>query len=278
MTHFQLPNNTTISAPGYGTYLLEKSIAAQCVATAIDIGYRHIDAAAIYKNEPEVGRGIRESGVSRNELFITSKLWNTERGYDTTLRAFEKTCQDLQVEYLDLYLIHWPANAKQFNHWQSLNSETWRAFETLYRQGTIKVIGLSNFLPHHIDSLLEKAEVPPMVNQLEYHPGYQQRALIDFCKKQDILVQGWGAIGQARILDNPTLKEVAGKYGKTVAQLCIRWAIQNGTVPIVKSSTESRIRENFEVVDFTIANEDMAIIDGLPPQGGTGLDPDQVDF
>ncbi|MDO4535568.1 MAG: aldo/keto reductase, partial [Clostridium perfringens] len=240
-------------------------------------GYRHIDAAAVYKNEKSVGQGIKESNIPREELFITSKVWNTERGYESTLKAFEKTIADLQLDYLDLYLIHWPASSSKYKNWEEINMETWRAMTDLYKAGKIRSIGVSNFLPHHLEALV-KTEIAPMVNQIEFHPGQMQKEVVDYCRKHKIQIEAWSPLGTGLMLKNEKLKKIAEKYNKSVAQLCIRWCIQNGAIPLPKSVTPSRIKENTEIFDFVISNEDMDTINNMPYLGGSGLNPDKINF
>jgi diketogulonate reductase-like aldo/keto reductase len=244
---------------------------------AIKKGYRHIDAAAIYGNEISVGRGIRESGIERSALFVTSKVWNNERGYQKTLNAFAKTLADLQLDYLDLYLIHWPAYSSRFSNWEELNLETWRAITDLHKSGRIRAIGVSNFLPHHLAALMG-TEVPPMVNQIEFHPGQMQHETVEFCRRNAILVEAWSPLGSGRLLANPLLSSIAAKYNKSVAQLCVRWCLQHEVLPLPKSVTPARIAENADVFDFSIAEDDMAAIDNMTHVGGSGLHPDHVDF
>lgn len=276
---FRLNNDIEIPSIGFGTWQTpDGETAVLAVKTALENGYRHIDAAAIYKNEVSVGLGIKESGIKREELFITSKVWNTERGYEKTKLAVEKTLEDLDLDYLDLYLIHWPANKKQFSNWKEINQETWKAMEELYKSGKIKAIGVSNFLPHHLEALLETAEIKPMVNQIEYHPGLIQKETVEFCKKHDILIEAWSPLGTGRLLGNSDLKFIAKKYNKSVAQLCIKWVLQNGILPLPKSVTPSRILENKDVFDFEISKEDMNRINEMENVGGSGLNPDEVDF
>jgi len=279
MQTFTLKNGVEIPSLGYGTYLTASKTAAEVVEEALAAGYRHIDAAAIYGNEQEVGEGIKKSGLPRESIFVTSKLWNANRGYETTKKAFQQTLADLQLDYLDLYLIHWPANAKQFPEtWASLNSETWRAFEDLYKAGKIKAIGVSNFDIEHLESLFKTATIKPMVNQIELHPGYPQREQVAFNKAHDILVEAWGPLGQSRLINNDTLVAIGQKHQKSSAQVCLRWSLQQGFLPLAKSVTSARIIENFDIWDFELDVEDMKTIDALQEQGWSGLRPAEVDF
>lgn len=279
-TDYQLNNGVLIPAIGFGTWQTpDGSVAVDSVIEALRLGYRHIDTAAIYGNEVSVGQGIARSGVDRRSIFVTSKVWNNERGYDSTLRAFDKTMSDLNLDYLDLYLIHWPAVAAQFaDNWSDINYDTWRAMERLVADGRVRAVGLSNFMPHHIKPLLEKASIVPAVNQIEFHPGQMQSECVEFCKSNNIVVEAWSPLGTGRLLDNELLVPLAEKYGKSVAQLCIRWALQHQVVVLPKSVTPSRIAQNLEVYDFKISDADMAAIDAMPYSGGSGLDPDKVDF
>lgn len=276
---YLLSNNYKIPNIGFGTFRTPSGEETeQSVLNAIKSGYRHIDCAAAYGNEKSVGDAILKSGVAREELFVTSKLWNDDKGYENTLKAFNKTLEDLQLDYLDLYLIHWPIAKASKNNWQEANTESWRALEELYSQGKIKAIGVSNFLPHHLEPLLENAKIKPMVNQIEFHPGMLQEETVEFCKKHHILVEAWAPFSNGQILTNPVLKEIADKYKKSVAQLSLRWIIQKGIVPLPKSVTPERIKSNLEVFDFEISEQDVDIIDRLTDCGGSGLHPDEVDF
>ncbi|MBQ7338514.1 MAG: aldo/keto reductase [Clostridia bacterium] len=275
---YTLPNGCPIPCVGFGTWQTpDGETAVSSVREALRVGYRHIDTAACYGNEVSVGEGIRQSGVNREDIFVTSKVWNSERGYDKTLRAFEKTLADLGLDYLDLYLIHWPAAAHQYEDWDALNLSTWRAMTELYKAGRIRAIGVSNFLPHHIASLME-TEVPPMLNQIEFHPGYMQPEIVRYCRERGVLVEAWSPLGTGRVLGNETLCAIAQKYGVSTAQLCIRWCLQHDTLPLPKSVTPARIEQNTHVFDFTVSDEDMKTIDALPYIGGSGFHPDRVDF
>lgn len=278
MENMKLNNGYMIPEIGYGTWQSPDSeVTVNGVKSALACGYRHIDTAAAYKNEESVGEGIKESGVARKDLFVTSKVWNSQRGYEKTIAAFEKTLSDLDLDYLDLYLIHWPASKKDYENWEEINLETWRAMTDLYKAGKIKAIGVSNFKPHHLKALM-KTEVKPMVNQIEFHPGFMQEETVKYCRDNGILVEAWSPLGTGRMLTNPDLQEVASHYGKSVAQICIRWCIQHNVLPLPKSVTPSRIEENSNVFDFEINAEDMQRIDALENFGGSGLDPDEVDF
>jgi diketogulonate reductase-like aldo/keto reductase len=276
---YLLSNSYKIPNIGFGTFRTPSGEETEkSVLNAIKLGYRHIDCAAAYGNEKSVGEAISKSGVAREELFITSKLWNDDKGYENTIAAFNRTLEDLQINYLDLYLIHWPIAKASKNNWQEVNNESWRALEDLYKQGKIRAIGVSNFLKHHLESLMETVKIQPMVNQIEFHPGMLQKETVAFCEKHNILVEAWAPFSNGQILNNPVLKEIADQYEKSVAQITLRWIIQKGIVPVSKSVTPERIKNNLEVFDFEISSKDAERIDNLTNCGGSGLHPDEVDF
>lgn len=264
---------------GFGTFQTpDGEVCVNAVREAIAVGYTHIDTAAIYQNEVSVGEGVRQSGKARNELFITSKVWNSERGYDKTLRACEKTLKDLGTDYLDLYLIHWPANKLQFgDQAEAINVETWKAMERLSDEKLVRSIGLSNFYPHHMEPILAMANIAPTVDQIEYHPGLLQEDTIELCRKNDILVEAWSPLGRGHLLDNSVLAEIAGHHGKSPAQVILRWVLQNNVLPLVKSVHAERIRENYDIFDFELNHQEMNTIDALP-DARFGGNPDTVEF
>lgn len=279
MQDFILNNHLSIPSIGFGTWQIpDGEPTFNAVTTALNDGYQHIDTARAYNNEKSVGDAVKASGIERSAVFLTTKLWNKERGYISTLKAFERSLDLLQTDYLDLYLIHWPANGKQFENWKEINAETWKAFEELYEKGRVKAIGVCNFMVKHLDALKETATLFPMVNQIEYHPGHTQDAVVAYCKKEQVLVEAWSPIGSGRLLNNAQLKSIAGKYRVSVAQLCIKFCLQNDILPLPKSVTPAYIRSNLEVAGFTIEPSDMDAIRAIKKEGWSGLDPDQVDF
>lgn len=275
---FTLNNGYEIPKFGFGTYLAEDKTLIESVKIAINSGYRLIDTAAFYNNESALGFAIKDSEINRNELFITSKVWNTDRGYKQTKLAFEKSLNNLKLDYLDLYLIHWPANKKQFNNAKEINAQTWKAMEELYLEGKIKAIGLSNFLPHHIEELKETAQIMPMVNQIEFHPGFAQVELVKYCQKNNIIVEAWSPLGRSDSLNNKTIKSLSRKYDKTPAQIILRWIVQQNIIPLPKSTTPSRIIENINIFDFELDNDDIELINNIKESNAECANPDEVDF
>lgn len=269
-----LNNGYKIPEIGYGTMHLNPTV--ETVKKALNCGYRHLDCAFIYGNEADVGTALQEFGVKREELFVTSKCWNAERGYDKALKAFDKTLADLKLDYLDLYLIHWPAVERNDPDWLNTNLSTWRALESLYRSGRVRAIGLSNFWPKHLKPLLDAAEIAPMVNQLELHVGFTNPETVALCREHEIVVEAWSPLGRGALLENETLKAMAAKYQVSVPQLCVRWCLQNGFVPIVKSSSEERMKANLDVYYFELTEDDMALLNSMEYCGGSALDPEQM--
>lgn len=256
---------------GLGVFKVEEGQEVESsVKMAIQAGYRSVDTAAIYRNEEGVGKAIKESGVPREELFITTKVWNADQGYESTLAAFEASMEKLGLEYLDLYLVHWPVKGKYI--------DTWKALEKLYADGKVRAIGVSNFHIHHLQDVLEVAEVKPMVNQVEYHPKLSQVELLNFCKQNGIQMEAWSPLMQGELLQNEVLMDLAEKYNKTVAQIILRWDLQNGVITIPKSVKEHRIKENADIFNFEITDEDMKKIHALNENKRVGADPDNFDF
>lgn len=241
----------------------------RAVQSALENGYRSIDTAAIYKNEDGVGRALARSGVPREDLFITTKVWNSDQGYDSTLAAFEESRKKLGLDYIDLYLIHWPVAGKY--------KETWKALETLYRDGKVRAIGVSNFQVHHLKDLIADSSITPMVNQVEFHPLLTQEDVRAYCREHNIQLEAWSPLMQGN-LDHPVLTELAAAYGKSPAQIILRWDLQHGIVTIPKSVTPSRIAENADVFDFELKADDMAKLDALNENRRFGPDPDNFAF
>jgi diketogulonate reductase-like aldo/keto reductase len=276
---FTLSNGVKIPCIGFGTWeASEGEVAFSSVLAALKAGYRHIDTATAYRNEESVGRAIRESGIPRNEIFLTTKLWNTEHGYDATMRAYEGSAKKLGTDYFDLYLIHWP-NPPQFrSRWQEANAGTWKAFEELYRAGKLKAIGVSNFHQRHIEPLLETAAIVPQVNQIRLCPGCTQDAVVEYCRGKNILLEAYSPLGRGAIFEAAEMKALAEKYHRSIAQICIRWSLQRGYLPLPKSVTPGRIIENAQVFDFELSPEDVEKIAGLTGIAGLDQNPDTTTF
>ncbi|PKH08842.1 aldo/keto reductase [Planomicrobium sp. MB-3u-38] len=264
-----LHNGVEMPRFGLGVYkMTDKEEAVNAMITAIEAGYKAIDTAAVYENEQEVGEAVRNSAVKREDLFITSKVWNTDQGYDQTLRAFEASLERLGFDYLDLYLTHWAVPGKY--------EETYRAIQRLYDEKLVRAIGVSNHHQPHLERILAKANTKPMVNQIELHPQLTQEPLREFCAQQKIAVTSWSPLARGRLLDDAVLAEIAAKHNKTIAQVIIRWHLQNDLIVIPKSVTPSRIIENADVYDFSLAAEEIKAIDGLNQDWRTGTNPDDV--
>ncbi len=268
---FTLNNGVEIPYLGLGVYLSEEGKEVErAVDWALEAGYRHVDTASIYGNEAGVGRAVAHSNVPRSEIFVTSKVWNSDQGYDSTLRAFDASMQRLGLEVLDLYLVHWPVAGKY--------KETWKALERLYREKRVRAIGVSNFLQHHLEDLLGEAEVVPAVNQLEFHPYLVQQPLQDFCRAKGIQYEAWSPLMQGEIFKIPEMARLAEKYGKSIAQVVLRWNLQKGVVTIPKSSKKERIIQNADLFDFELSAADVDLLDAMDRGKRFGPDPDNFDF
>ncbi|AUI36394.1 aldo/keto reductase [[Bacillus] caldolyticus] len=266
-----LHNGVKMPWVGLGVYKVKEGEEVRsAVRTALEIGYRHVDTAAFYENEEGVGRAIRESGIPREQVFVTTKVWNTDQGYETTLKAFDKSLKKLGFDYVDLYLVHWPVKGKY--------KETYKALEKLYKDGYVRAIGVSNFHIHHLQDVLADCETKPMVNQVEYHPRLTQKELLTFCRENGIQLEAWSPLMRGEILSEPTIIDIGRKYGKTPAQVVLRWDLQHGVVTIPKSVTPARIKENADIFDFSLTDEEMKQIDALNLNKRVGPDPDNFNF
>lgn len=258
-----------IPSIGFGTWKLKNDEETkQIISNAIDVGYELIDTAAAYLNEEAIGNGLVLK--NREKLFISGKLWNSDR--DNVIEACKKTISNLKCDYLDLYLMHWPASKAVHEDWVNINNNVWKQMEELVNLGLVKYIGVSNFKPNQLDELLKNANVKPFVNQIEYHPGFMQNDIVSYCKEKQIHVQAWSPLGSGKILKKQEIINIAEKYGRSPAQICIRWCVQNGVIPIVKSKDFDRMKSNIDIWNFCIADEDMEFINSLPYLGGSGLD------
>ncbi len=274
---FVLYNGVNVPCVGYGTYLTpDGEIAKNAVREALNAGYRHIDTAFIYGNEKAVGEGMKASGVKREDIFVTTKHWVTMRGYEKATEAIDISLQNLGLDYLDLYLIHWPCVEKVSPDWKDINASTWRAFEDAYKDGKIRAIGVSNFQKKHYNALVERCDIKPMVNQIEFHPGYTQPETVTYSKEAGMLVQAFSPLGCGAVLGDETLAGIAKKYNRSVAQICLRFVLQSGLNVLTKSVTPARINENAAIFDFELAAEDMAVISAMPTLGFTGWLPEDA--
>jgi len=267
----KLSNGITMPQLGLGVFAIpDGKQVREAIKIAFDEGYRSIDTASVYGNEKGVGQAIEESNIPREEIFLTTKVWNNDQGYDSTLKAFQQSMDRLGVDYIDLYLIHWPVKGKY--------TDTWKALEKLYHDGLVRSIGVSNFKVHHLEALFKTARVTPTVNQIELHPYLIQKELRDFCTRHDIWVEAWSPLGRGVVVGDQTLIQLGQKYGKTSAQITLRWQIQHDIITIPKSSRPERITENISIFDFDIEQGDMDIIDGLNRNYRIGPDPDNFEI
>lgn len=271
---YTLLNGMTIPGMGFGTYNPKGGDSVEMVRTAIRAGYRYFDTASLYETERALGQAVKESGIPREDFFLVSKVWIDEMGYEETRVALHRTLERLQTDYLDLYLIHWPRRIEGDTDWKQIDLDTWRAMEEMKKEGLIRGLGLSNFLPHHLDNIMENGTEKPLVDQLEIHPGYSQEAAVSYCKSKGIVVQAWSPLGRSRILENEFFQALAKKYNKSAAQICLRFLIQKDIIPLVKSANFERMKENQNIFDFEISREDMQMLECMPQDTWLGEHPD----
>lgn len=274
---FKLNNGVEIPSVGFGTYKLDDAdVAHRAVLAAIDAGYRSIDCANYYGNQQLVGAVLAQSPVPRSELFISSKVWPSDCGYDATLRAFDRSLTELGLDYLDIYLIHWPVTANQTADWKQVNADTWRAMERLVDEKRVRCIGVCNFKRSHLQALIERSNIVPAVNQIEFHPGDNQTDTVDACLEYGIRLEAWSPLARGRIMQNGVLKAIASRLGVSVARVCLRWCLQHGVIPLPKSQNPERIKANIDLFGFSLSDEDMKAIDDMDGLDNSGLDPDTV--
>ncbi len=276
---YTLYNGVKIPCLGFGTWLAASGEEAErSVRAAIESGYRHIDTATAYGNEESVGKAIRESGIARDELFVTTKLRNPQHGYESTLAAFNDSIKWLGLDYIDLYLIHWPVPGDFHDCWEEKNAETWKAFEKLYKEGYVRSIGVSNFFPHHLDKLYKTANVGPMVNQIKLGPGLTQPETVRYCRGREMLIEAYSPMGHGSIFSSEEMKKIAEKYNRSIAQICLRYSLQMGYLPLAKSVNPDRIASNAKVFDFELSDEDVKLISETKGEWSTMRDPDFITF
>ncbi len=278
MKKVKLSNGIQMPEIGFGTYLTTKEDEefSTVLADAITAGYRHFDTASFYKNERQLGDAVKKSGIPRKDFFITSKVNLDEMGYEKTKETFAATLSRLDMNYVDLYLIHWPCLNGEPENWRELDTETWKAIEELYEEGKVRAIGVSNFLVHHLENLLLECRIVPMVDQIEFHPGYTQEETREFCKERGIVVEAWSPFGRGAVLEDEYLLSLARKYHVSTSQICLRFILQCGAVPLPKSSSVPRMKQNQDVYGFELSAEDMKGILSMREKGFSGFYPDKI--
>ncbi|MDO5078761.1 MAG: aldo/keto reductase [Streptococcus minor] len=280
MENYTLSNGVQIPKIGFGTWQIPDGTEVyNSVSHALKVGYRHVDTAQIYRNEEGVGRAIADSELAREKIFLTTKIWNDKHDYELAKASIDESLEKLSVEYVDLLLIHWPnpIALREKDAWKSGNAGAWKAMEEAYRAGKVRAIGVSNFMIHHLEALFETAEIKPHVNQVLLAPGCPQEELVSFCRQHGILLEAYSPLGTGSIFDNPIAQELAQKYGKSIAQIALRWSLQKGFLPLPKSVTPKNIEDNLQIFDFELSTEDIARLDkveGVSQQ----KNPDQVSF
>lgn len=274
---YKLNNNLEIPSIAFGTWkFANDETTSEIIKNAINSGYRYIDTAKAYGNEEYIGKGIKKSKIAREDIIIGGKLWNEDKeSKDTIIAACKETIKKLDCEYLDVYLMHWPASPAVHSDWKELNKKTWEAMEELYEQKLVKSIGVCNFKVNQLEELMKNVNIKPMINQIEYHPGFMQQDIVEYCQNQEILVEAWSPLGSGKLMKKEELKELANKYGKDTAQICIKWCLQNGVLPIPKTSNIERMKTNLEVEDFEISKEDMEYLRKLQYRS-SGLDSETI--
>ena len=276
MKSFRLSNGVEIPAVGYGSYLSTEGNGKQTIIDALDAGYRYIDTAMFYQNEAEIGEALAEYDIKREELFLVSKVWHTMLGREKTLQSFEASLKALGTEYLDMFLIHWPMGPDKDTDWLALQTETWKLMEELYEAGRVRAIGLSNFLPHHIEPLIKNIKILPMLDQLELHVGYMQEYALNYLRSKGIVIQAWSPLGRARVLNDERVIAIAGKYGRSAAQILLRYLLDRDIAVIPKASSKERMKQNLDVFDFHLTDEEISFLSCIPETGWSGEHPDMM--
>lgn len=272
-----LSNGLSLPALGLGTWqVTDREQMRGLVKAAYDAGYRLFDTAAAYGNEIALGRAIALSGIPREDICLSDKVWNTNRGFDAVQSACRRSLKKLKTDYLDVYLIHWPASPKLHADWEDLNAQTWRGMEALYREGLVRAIGVCNFTPRHLQALRRTAQILPMIDQIEFHPGMPQAQTAAYCAQNGIALEASSPLGNGQILQNETLLSLAAQTGRTPAQVALRWALQKNAVVLPKTTNPARLKENMDLFDFTLSDAQMRLLDELPFCGGLAIDPDEV--
>lgn len=249
---------------------------ARVILAACQAGYRRFDTAYAYTNEPFVGDGLKQSGIAREQLFISGKLWNSKRQFAAAQKACRKSLKNLQIEFFDQFLLHWPASPAVHTNWRDITAEAWRALEKLKEDGVVRTIGVCNFKVHHLEALMDMAQIAPEINQIELHPGWLPQKEIDFCNKHGIQIEAWSPLGNGLLLTNPELQQIAQAHSKTPAQVCLRWCMQHNVIPITKTTHPDHMKSNLKIDDFCLTNTEMQCIDAMPVCAFSGLDPDTI--
>ena len=276
MKQVKLINGLELPCIGLGTWqITDRKQMSNVLGSAFDAGYRLFDTAAAYSNEIAIAKALAEKGIERSDIFLADKVWNTNRGAKAVQEACHTSLKKLKTDYLDLYLIHWPASMKLYSNWKDINADTWKGMEQIYRDGLARAVGVCNFKVHHLEALSETAEIMPMINQVELHPGLNQKDILSYCRHNQIVLEASSPLGNGQILNHEYLKRLADTKKKSVAQLCLRWGFQKGVITIPKTTNADRLYENIGIFDFCLTDKEMSIIDMIPYCGGIGIDPDE---